>query len=225
MSTFMRWESIEFLEIYAGAWALDRIQDLLFGVVLRGARSPVDLRLIPIQPGMIFDGGDFQVNAFPVFHRSSDSFGFEFVEKSRRPFLPEKADELLIPPGPWRRELVFGNPVQLPDGRRIAPEQVLGPERIGTRLVHVGDVGRTDDLEEVSRNADALVIEATYLDEETEMAKEFAHLTACQAADLARRCRVGHLFLTHISRRYRERDVIAEAQAGRLLSTAHPEKS
>lgn len=213
LSTFMRWESIDFLEVYAGAWALDRIQDLLFGVVLRGARSPVNLRLIPIKPGMIFDGGDFQVNAFPVFHRSSDSFGFEFVEKSRRPFLPEKADELLIPPGPWRRELVFGNPVQLPDGRQIAPEQVLGPERTGTRLVHVGDVGRTDDLEDVARNADALVIEATYLDEEMEMAEEFAHLTARRAADLARRSNVGHLFLTHISRRYRERDVIAEAQS------------
>jgi ribonuclease Z len=212
LSTFMRWESIDFLEIYAGSWALERIHDLLYGVVLRGARSPVDLRLIPIQPGMIFDGGDFQVNAFPVFHRGSDSFGYEFVEKPRRPFLPEKADELAIPPGPWRRELVFGNSVQLPDGRRINPEQVLGPVRIGTRLVHVGDVGRTDDLESITQDTDALVIEATYLDEESEMADEFAHLTARRAAELAGRCGVGHLFLTHISRRYRERDVIAEAQ-------------
>ncbi len=213
LSTFMRWESIEFLEIYAGAWAIDRIQDLLFGVVLRGARSPVDLRLIPIQPGVIFDGGDFQVNAFPVFHRGSDSFGFEFAEKSRRPFLPERADELGIPPGPWRRDLVFGKSVELPDGRRIDPEQVLGPERIGTRLVHVGDVGRTEDLEPISQGADALVIEATYLEEESEMAVEFAHLTARRAAELAKRCGIGQLFLTHISRRYRERDVIAEAQA------------
>ena len=77
----------------------------------------------------------------------------------------------------------------------------------------VGDVGRTDDLLEICRDADALVIEATYLDEEAEMAREFAHLTARQGAELAVKAGVKNLLLTHISRRYRERDVIAEARS------------
>jgi ribonuclease Z len=74
-------------------------------------------------------------------------------------------------------------------------------------------VGRTDDLVEVCRGADALVIEATYLNAEVEMARDFAHLTASQAAQLANQANVKHLILTHISRRYRERDVIAEVQS------------
>ena len=66
---------------------------------------------------------------------------------------------------------------------------------------------------EVCKDADALVIESTYLDEETEMASEFNHLTARQGAELAIKAGVKKLILTHISRRYREKDVIKEAQA------------
>jgi ribonuclease Z len=68
-------------------------------------------------------------------------------------------------------------------------------------------------LLEVCRNADALVIESTYTDEEAEMARIFSHLTARQAAELAVRAGVKKLILTHISRRYREKDILKEAQA------------
>ncbi len=213
LSTFSRWEAIEELEIYGGSWALERIHDLLFGVVLRGARSQIEIRMIDIEPGPIFENDDFIVSAFPVYHRGPDCFGYLFEEKSRHPFLPEKAEVLNVPPGPWRRDLVNGRVVTLPDGRQVHPEQVLGPERPGTRLVHVGDAGRTEELEEVCQGADALVIEATYLEDEAEMARNFAHLTAKQAAQLAVRAEVKHLILTHLSRRYRERDVLDEARA------------
>ncbi len=213
LSTFMRWETIDKLEIFGGQWALDRIHDLIYGIVLRGAKPPMDLQLTQIGSGLILDENDFTVTAFPVWHRGPDCFGYLFEEKTRRPFQPEKADELAIPPGPWRRELVNGSSITLPDGRRIHPDQVLGAERPGTRLAHVGDVGRVDELEHVVKGVDALVIEATYLSDEADMADQFAHLTAQKAAELAARAGVAHLILTHISRRYRERDVLAEAQA------------
>ena len=63
------------------------------------------------------------------------------------------------------------------------------------------------------QDADALVIESTYLDEEADMAKQFSHLTARMGAELAIKAGVKKLILTHISRRYREKDVIAEAQS------------
>lgn len=213
LSTFSRWETIDELEVYAGRSALERIHDLLFGVVLRGARPPVKIHLIEIQPGRFFKGDDFSITAFPVFHRGSDSFGFVFEEQSRRPFLAEQAEALNIPPGPWRRDLVNGQTITLPDGRMVTPEQVLGPERPGTRFVLVGDSGRTDNLVEHCREADLLVIEATYLEDEAEMARNFSHLTARQSAELAVRAGVKNLILTHLSRRYRERDVLAEAEA------------
>jgi ribonuclease Z len=212
LSTFTRWETIDRLDLYGGKWALERIQDLLYGVVLRGARPPMQIEMHAIEAGVIFAADDFEVRAFPVYHRGPDCFGYAFEEKPRRPFLPEKAEALQIPPGSWRRDLVNGQTVQLPDGRTITPDEVLGPERKGAKLVHVGDVGRTEELLEVCQEADLLVIEATYLEEEAQMAKEFAHMTARQAAQLAVQANVKHLILTHISRRYRERDVIAEAR-------------
>lgn len=212
LSTFARWETVDALEILGGGWALDRIHDLLFGVVLRGARPPIEIELREISPGVIVSEDGFTVEAFQVHHRGPDCFGYAFIEPPRRPFLPERAEALDIPPGPWRRDLVEGRIATLPDGREISPEQVLGAERPGTRLIHVGDTGRTDNLVPVCRGADALVIEATYLETESEMARRFSHLTARQAAALAVEAEIDQLILTHISRRYRERDVLAEAR-------------
>ncbi len=212
LSTFMRWETIDELEIFGGRNALERIHDLLYGVVLRGTSAPMPIYLRPISSGAFFEDEDFSVSAFPVQHRGPDCLGFVFEEKGRRPFLAEKAEELAIPPGPWRRDLVAGQPITLPDGRVITPEMVMGDFRPGTRLVLVGDVGETDGLAEVVRDADALVIESTYLEQEAEMARQFAHLTARMAAELALKAGARQLILTHISRRYREKEVLAEAQ-------------
>lgn len=213
LSTFMRWETIDQLEIYGGRHALERIHDLLYGVVLRGTTAPMPVHLRPISSGIFIDEPDFSVSAFPVQHRGPDCLGFIFEEKGRRPFLPEKAEALEIPSGPWRRDLVAGLAVTLPDGRTIHPEMVLGDFRPGTRLVHIGDVGETNSLVEMVRDADALVIESTYLEQEADMAHHFAHLTARMAAELALKAGVKQLILTHISRRYREKEVLAEAQA------------
>ena len=213
LSTFMRWETIDELNIYSGRWALDRIHDLLFGVVLRGGQPPMEIKLHEIKPGVFFEAGDFTVSAFPVFHRGSDSLGFRFEENARRPFPPEKAEALGVPAGPLRRDLVNGKSVTLEGGRKVKPDEVLGPLKPGLRLVHIGDTGRTEDLVEPCRDADALVIESTYLEEETEMARHFSHLTARQAAELAVQAGVKQLILTHLSRRYREKQVLAEARA------------
>lgn len=213
LSTFMRWESIDELEIIGGRLALERIADLLHGVVLRGAEPPMPLYLRPIEDLSIFSDNQFSITAFPVQHRGPDNFGFVFEESGRRPFLPEKAEALNIPSGPMRRELVEGRPVQLPDGSTIHPDQVLGEYRPGVRLVIIGDAGETSDLVDICSGADALIIEATYLEEEAEMARRFGHLTARRAAELARQANVRQLILNHISRRYREKDVLAEAQS------------
>ena len=213
MSTFLRWEAIEELDIYGGRSTLDRVQTLLYDVVLRGNTPPMPLRMNEIKPGTFFDADDFTITAFSVSHRGPDCLGYVFEEKAKRPFLAGKADELGVPFGPERRELVAGNEITLPDGKRITPDDVLGPLQKGVKLVIVGDTGKTENLVEVCKDADALVIESTYLDEETEMAKQFNHLTARQGADLAIKAGVKKLILTHISRRYREKDVIKEVQA------------
>ena len=213
LSTFLRWEAIEELDIFGGRSTLDRVHDLLYGVVLRGNQPPMPLRMNEIKPGTFFETDDFTITAFSVTHRGPDCLGYVFEGKARRPFLNENATELGVPFGPERRDLVAGKEITLPDGKRIQPDDVLGPLQKGVKLVIVGDTGKTENLIEVCRDADALVIESTYLDEETKMAGQFSHLTARQSAELAIKAGVKKLILTHISRRYREKDVIKEAQA------------
>jgi ribonuclease Z len=171
------------------------------------------LRFNEIKPGTFFEADDFTITAFSVTHRGPDCLGYVFEGKARRPFLPEKADAFGVPFGPERRKLVEGESLILPDGKRIEPDDVLGPLTKGAKLVVVGDTGKTENLLEVAQDADALVIESTYLDEEAEMARQFSHMTARQAAELATKAGVKKLILTHISRRYREKDVLKEAQA------------
>jgi ribonuclease Z len=212
LSTFLRWEAIEEFEVYGSKGALERVKTLLYDVVLRGKKTPMPLRLVEIKPGVIFEAEDFTVTAFPVSHGKADSLGYIFEEKARRPFLAEKADALGVPFGPERKALVSGEAVTLADGKRIQPEDVLGDWEKGSKLVIVGDTGRIDNLIDACQDADAVVIESTYLDEEAEMAGQFSHLTAKMGAELAQKAGVKKLILTHISRRYRGRDVLAEAQ-------------
>jgi ribonuclease Z len=169
--------------------------------------------LIPIEPGIVFKGDDFDVLAFPVRHRGPDCFGFVFQEHSRRPFLNEKANALGVPQGPERRLLVKGLPITLTDGRMIYPDDVLGELQPGAKLVITGDIGEIDGLERIARNAHALVTEATYMESDAEIARQNGHITAAQAARLAQRSNAQQLILTHISGRYRERDLEAEARA------------
>jgi ribonuclease Z len=213
VSTFSRWEAVESLEIYGGRWALDRVEDLLLGVVLRGARPPIDLEFIELSPGVVLEDEEFVLSAFPVSHRGPGCFGFSFEERSRRPFLADEAEKLGVPAGKERRRLVEGESITLADGTTVHPDQVLGEPREGARLVYVGDAAEVSDLIPYAQGVDALVIEATYLSAEADLAQQYGHLTAVQAAALAREAGVRSLYLNHISRRYSPQDVLNEALA------------
>lgn len=212
-STLGRWEAIERIDIYGGQRTLERVKKLLLSVVFGNKQFPINVELTALKPGRILGDSGFELSAFPVTHRGTDSFGYLFQQLPRRRFLNDQAEALSVPIGPERRRLVLGEAITLADGRVIAPDDVLGPEIPGTKLVHVGDTGRTDNLLEHVQDADALIIEATYLNADAEMAAKFSHLTAAQAAQLAHEANVKQLFLTHISRRYHDQEILAEAQA------------
>jgi ribonuclease Z len=213
LSTLMRWETLEEFNIYGGRAALDRVEDLIYKIVLRDAKTAVKLHFNEIKPGKLFSDKSFELSAFPVTHRGSGNFGYLFREKAHRPFLADKAEALGVPFGPERKLLVAGNPIELADGRVIHPAEVLGDQIEGAALAMVGDAARVDNLIDAVRGVDALVIESTYCSVEAELAKAFGHLTATQAAQLAREAGVQQLILTHLSRRYAEREVLAEARA------------
>ncbi len=211
-STFGRWEAMDSMEIYGGHWALARVRDLM-RVVFGTGEPRLRMAYHAISPGVLLEDDTFRLRAFPVDHRGAESFGFSFEEKARRPFLSDRAEALGVPPGPVRRQLVNGESVTLPDGRTIHPDEVLGEQVPGARVVFVGDAGRTDNLLAEASGADLLAIEATYTDEERDVAADYGHLTASQGARLAVEAGARALVLHHVSRRYSSQQILDEACA------------
>lgn len=145
----------------------------------------------------------YQVIPFAVDHRGSASLGYALVEETRKGrFNPELARELGIPEGPLWGQIHRGLPVTLPDGRTIEPSVLVGAPRPGRRLVITGDTRPCATTTEAARNADLLIHEATFGDEEGERAAETGHSTAREAALVARVAEVRRLVLTHFSARY-----------------------
>ncbi|MGB1289148.1 MAG: MBL fold metallo-hydrolase [Aggregatilineales bacterium] len=213
VSTFGHWESFEELHFWGSRETLGRVNKLIFEVVFPGGNPPVPVYMHEIQsPGVIHEHKKFTVSAFRVQHRGRGCLGYIFQERDRRPFLANKAAELHVPVGPERSHLVAGESITLDDGTVIEPDMVLGETIPGMKIVFTGDVARTDLLEEHVQDADVLVSEGTFLHEDVAIARQVGHITIKEAADLAKKCNVRNLLVMHVSRRYREGAMIAEAR-------------
>jgi len=198
------------MAIHGGPQTLDVVIRMLAGFWGEG-RAPLPLELIPLMEGQVIDTRECVIGCFQVRHRDTDSFGFTFEIPARRHLQPDRLAALGVPDGPLRKELAEGRSVTIADGKTINPEDVLGPLSGGKKLVVTGDAETTDGLSSYAADADALVIEATFLDRDVAMARGYGHLTAREAALLAAAANAKALLLTHISGRYPDEEILAEA--------------
>jgi ribonuclease Z len=203
-------QSSDAMTVHAGPGALDIVVRMLAGLWGEG-RAPIAVKFAPLTEGQVIDAGEFTIDCFPVRHRDTDSFGFAFQNPARRHLQPDRLASLGVPDGPVRGELAAGRPVTIEDGRTINPEDVLGPPSGGRNLVVIGDTETTDGLSKYVVDADVLVIEATFLDRDAAMARDYGHLTAAEAASFAAANNVKQLVLTHLSGRYQDEEILAEA--------------
>jgi len=175
-------------------------------------KLPYGVRLEELEAGDVLERDGYNLTTFSPSHGVS-AVGYALVEGPRPGrFDVEAADALGVPAGPERGALQGGDPVTLPDGRTITPNSVLGPPRPGRKVVLAGDTAPSPIVLEAAREAEVLVHEATFLDEERERARETAHSTALEAAELARDAEVSFLALTHLSNRYFGPEVAREAR-------------
>jgi ribonuclease Z len=178
-----------------------------------GRERAAGYRLRAVEPGLVRSWPGWRLEAFAVQHRGTQSLGYRFEEEMRIPLVPERLAAFGVPDGPGRRELAAGRAVTLGDGRVITPEMVKGAPSAGAKLVVIGDVEEIEGLSPQVMDADALVIEATYLERDAALAHSHGHLTAEAGARLARAAGAAELLLTHISGRYQPEEILAEAIA------------
>ncbi len=211
VATRALWGLGDAIEIIGSGETVEFVRRYLAATV--GAEGGGRYRLRAVAPGLVLSRPGWRLDAFAVAHRGTSSLGWRFEEEARRPLLAERLAAFGVPEGAVRRELAEGRSVRLADGRLVAPEMVQGLELAGARLAVVGDVEEVASLTDRIRGADALVIEATFLDRDDSLARARGHLTAATAARLAREAGVRELLLTHISGRYRPEEIGAEAAA------------
>jgi len=192
------------LSVY-GPPGLRRVYELLAPVI---GRLTFPVELVELEPNDELDRDGYRIAAFEVDH-GGPGLGYAIVEEPRPgQFDPERASELGVRPGPDFGRLQQGEAV---DG--VQPEQVMGEARRGRKLVLTGDTAPSDMTRLVAWEADLLVHEATFMDEDADRAAETRHSTAAQAAELAAAASVRMLALTHISPRYSGGQVRDEARA------------
>ena len=170
-------------------------------------RLSYEMTMHELEPGETVRREDYLVGAIEVRHRGP-AVGYAVVEDPRPGrFDADLAEELGVRFGPDFGRLQRGESV---DG--VSPEQVVGEERPGRKVVISGDTSPAEMVAAAAHGADVLVHEATFADEERERAAQTGHSTARQAAELARDAGVRLLALTHLSTRYAGGEIRDEAR-------------
>jgi ribonuclease Z len=178
---------------------------------------PLDIH--ELKSGDAIRRSDYALTAVEADHRGPPALSWALVEDTRRGrFDPDQARALGVPEGPLWGKLHRGQTVELSDGRRVDPATLVGPTRRGRRVVITGDTRPCDATRDAARDADLLVHEATFADEEAARAVETGHSTAREAAQLALDAGVRRLVLTHISARYSRDWADLEREARELFA-------
>jgi ribonuclease Z len=184
----------------------------LFSVLARiFGKLSYDIELVELAEGDAVGHDGYEIRSFPTEHRMR-ALGYALVEDERPGrFDPDAATRLGVQPGPDFSRLQAGQAVQGSAGV-ITPDQVMGPPRRARKVVVSGDTAPCEMTRVAAHEAELLVHDASFADEEAQRAAETGHSTARQAAELASDAGVKLLALVHISSRYDVRDVLAEAR-------------
>lgn len=175
-----------------------------------------DIHFIPVEEGAIYENDEFTVNCFMLRH-TKICYGYSLVEKQRAgAFSVEAALSHRVPRGPLWSKLQHGLSVMNEDGLTVTPDMVLGPKRDGRKFTYITDTMYFPELSDYAHDSDILFCEGMFDSSLEDDARQKKHMTAAQAAMVARDGNVGRLCLQHYSPRYSDRELktlAAEARA------------
>jgi len=149
--------------------------------------------------GKFLENQDFYLESFPLKHGPACN-SYIFIEKDKLRINKNKLAKLKIPQSPLIKKLAEGKDIFF-NGKKISAKNITYRQK-GRKISIVLDTGYSDNIIAHTKNSDILICESTYLDEDLDIAKRYHHLTAKQAATIAKKAKVKNLILTHISQRY-----------------------
>jgi len=170
-----------------------------------GVRFPVKAVDVPFEGKEItkvYETNVYEVLSVPVLH-TVPSVAFAFKEKDVWRIDEKKLKELGLKRGKWLKELKEKREA-IYNGKKIKIEDVANLQK-GLKVVYSGDTKPCENLVELARDADLLIHDATFLEEDEDVQKY--HSSVKDAAKIAKKANVKRLILTHISRRYQKEDI------------------
>lgn len=181
----------------------------IFGPLV--GRLGFDVDLVELVPGDTVGHDGYEVQAYEASHGVRAN-GYALVEAERPGrFDPEAARAAGVPEGPAFAALQRGEEVEGSSGT-VAPDQVMGPSRAGRTVVVTGDTAPSPATVAAAADAELLIHDASFAEEEVQRAAETGHSTLAQAAAVAAEAHVKLLAVVHISSRYHVGKVLEEAQ-------------
>lgn len=187
------------LEIYGPKGAKEFMQHLLKGFAYR---DQISYEIHEVSDGVFFEGKDFLLEAKSLIH-TAPCLGYAFVEKDRRNIDVEYLKKNYnLSRHPVLKDLQAGKDIVW-KGQTIKASKATKVTE-GKKIVFISDTAYCKSAVDLSKDADLLICESTYLSDLKDKAKDYLHLTAEQAGDIAKKADVKKLVLTHFSQRYKD---------------------
>ncbi len=168
----------------------------------------VEVENFALKNKTLFENNKIKVNCACLKHKIP-SYGYRVSEKDKPgTFDIKKAESMNIEPGPIYSELKQGKRITLADGRTFDGKEFCGPPRKGESFVYCTDTVFSESAVSLSKNANLLVHESTFSEEDESMAYEKLHSTTIMAAKTALLSNTKKLIITHLSPRYTNKNAI-----------------
>ncbi len=174
----------------------------------------ISLEINEIQTGILVDEREFSIQALPMTH-DTPTLAYSFILKDKRRLNKEKIKKLKIPNSPLLSQLQQGKDITF-NNKKISSKNVSYLEK-GKKISFILDTSLNNSTIKLADKSDLLVCESSFSRKDEKQAGEYKHLTAEQAALIAKKAKVKSLILTHISQRYEHTPKIIEDEAKKIF--------
>ena len=177
----------------------------------------IKVEIHEVDEGKVLETSDFYIEARRMQH-STYCLAYSFIEKDRVRIDKGRMRKLKIKQGKELGKIKQGKDVVI-NGKKIKSSYLTYKEK-GKKITFIFDTSFNENCFKISRDADLLISEAVYTEKEKQLALERKHLTASQAATIAKKSKTKQLVLAHLSQRYENREKIVLNEARKIFKNS-----
>lgn len=174
----------------------------------------LNLEVHEVKDGIILNTKDFCIESKRMLHGIPTN-AYSIIIKDRIHLDKKKLRKLKLPNSPLLKQLQQGKDITI-NNKKIKASQVTYKEK-GKKLTIILDTIFNENAVQLAKNSDILISESAFSQEEAQRAREYKHMTAQEAATIAKKAKVKKLILTHLSQRYEHNPKIIEKQAKKIF--------